>query len=245
MKRFVSIVLFLVLTLSATCLADKNVTINPAGKQTKDLSYKIVDSGIDYWTDSIGTKHAFSFIAIKNTEKDKAIYLDTCHFDYEDDNGQIADNQSWTVSKAPDVINPGETGYFYVSSMNTLDDTVDLSKGLNLVAQFSLKEASEELDSYDISETKLSWKKQFNDRIAIIRGRITNNTDEDDSMADVVVVLKDSNKKVLWIQHTYVHDLFSGSTLGFDISMSFATPKLKKGAVKSFKTIAKPEYYQW
>jgi len=29
------------------------------------------------------------------------------------------------------------------------------------------------------------------------------------------------------------------------LHMSFATPKLKKGAVKSFKTIAKPDYYQW
>ena len=241
MKHIIAVIMVMFIVFSSSCLADKNVTLNPVGESTQSLRYKVVDSGIDYWTDSIGTKEVFAFIAIKNEEKKKAIYLDSGHFDFENDNGKIMNNYSSIIYKAPDVINPGETGYFYVSSM----EVPDISHGVNLIAQFSLQEAGYKVPSYEISETKLSWKKELGRTTGKFRGRIHNNTSKDDDIVNVVVVFKDSNKKVLWIDHAFVNDLFSGSTLGFDIDMMFATPNLKKGAVKSFKTIAKPDYYQW
>lgn len=218
----------------------------PVGSETKRLSFEVVDKGLEYWKNSIGSVEAFAYIAIKNTD-DSFIYLDGCKFEYEDNDGHLIDTESM-VSSCPDVIAPDEIGYFYVSGVNGgyLDDSVDISKGVNLKAQFSLEEAREAVFPYEISDDRLEYEETFGKEYPIVRGRVTNDTDEDDDMFYINVVYKDINGKVISITGTNVMDLYAGSTVGFEIgSYLSTTPGLTKENIGSYEIIALPHYYQF
>jgi len=221
------------------------VTAEPVGSTTKSLSFKVVDQGISFWTDSIGSKRVFAFIAIKNTGK-KYIYMDHCSFDYEDGKGHLVDNDS-SASSHPNVIAPGETGYFYASHVNGgyLDDSVDLKGGVNLLAQFSLAESKEEIGVYTVLDTSLAYDDVFGEKTPVIKGRIKNNTGEDDNLVYVVGILKDSSGKVIAIQGTNVSKLYAGSTVGFSFNFWGVLPSFEGRSIGSFKVIAQPSYYQY
>ncbi len=216
------------------------------GSETKGLSYEVVDKGFEYWTNSIGGNEVFAFIAIKNTDT-RNIYLDSCHFDYEDVYGHLLDTNDW-ISSCPDVIAPGEVGYFYASGVNGgyLNDTVNTSQEIKLVAQFALEPARESVQSYEVLDDSLAFENTLGTVAPVIRGRVRNNTTEDEGLLYINVVFKDKTGKVIAISGTTITDLFAGSTLGFEISMRFNdTPRLKQENIGSYEIIASPTYYQF
>lgn len=217
----------------------------PVGNGANDLSFTIEDKGIRYWRDSIDSNRVFAFVAIRNTGT-KSIYMDNCSFEYEDERGHLLDNRSW-VSSAPDVILPGEVGYFYVSSVNGgyLADDIDLSEGVNLVAKFSLEESDVPLGAYFVFDRSLGFEDTFGEKTPVIRGRVRNNTSEDDSLVYVVGVIKDTDGNVIGIDGTNISDLYAGTTAGFSISMWGVDPSLTVRSIGSYEIIAKPSYYQW
>lgn len=222
-----------------------NVNAVPVGKETSKLSYEIVDSGIEWWNNSIGNKDTFAFIAIKNTDS-KYIYLDGCNFEYEDDDGHYLDNES-LVNSEPNVIAPGEVGYYYVGGFTggSLGNGVNTLNGVNLVAQFSLKPSTENIDTYEVFDDSLSFENDFGQIEPVIKGRIKNNTNEDDNIVYVVAVLKNKQGNVLWISGTNITDLYAGATIGFSVSMWFMSPYIKNDDIASYDIIAKPPHYQW
>lgn len=244
MKKFFLVLITLLLVAGCAC-ADKTVNAVGVGSTTKALQYEVTDSGIDYW-DMSGTKMIFAFVAIKNND-DKYIYMKDCNFEYEDDDGHLLDTATM-VSTAPYVIAPGETGYFYVSSMNGgfLSEGVDLSKGLNLYAQFTLQESHEAVDSFGILDTSLDFTDFFGTKTPAVKGRIRNNTDKDyEGYTYINFILKDKDGKVVWIEGTNIDGLYAGATVGFSSEMMIVSPSVTEGTVDSFEVLAKPYYYQY
>ena len=220
------------------------VTAEPVGSTTESLSFKVVDQGISFWTDSIGSKRVFAFIAIRNTGK-KYIYMDDCTFDYEDGNGHLVDNESW-VSSHPNVIAPGETGYFYTFG-SRLDDSVDLSGEVNLLAQFSLVESEKELDIYTVLDTSLDYVDDiYGEKTPVIKGRVKNHTGEDGNEVYVAAILRNSTGRIMTITGTTISKLFAGSTVGFSIEiLNGELPSFAGTSINSYEIIAKPYYYQY
>lgn len=215
------------------------------GPETSKLAYAVVDKKVIYWRDTADSIRVFAFVAIKNTGS-KYIYMDSCTFDYEDSSGHLIDSESW-ISSHPNVITPGSVGYFYASGVNGgyLGDNVDTSNGVNLVAQFSLEESDEKIRAYKVFDTSIAFENTLASETPVILGKVTNNTNEDDSLCYVVGVLKDKAGKVVCIDGTNITKLYAGSTVGFKLTMYSLPPGVAKGTIGSYEIIATPSYYQY
>jgi len=244
-KRLSAIILIIFLLCCSSAFADKTVTANGVGKETKELSFEIVDTGLNYWPSSSSTV-CLAYVAVKNTDS-KYIYLNDANFDFEDDSGHLIES-AYMVSRAPNVIAPNEVGYFYVCGINGgyLDENVNTKNGVNLVAQFSLQESHEAVDSFEVTDTSMSFEDMFNSKYPVIKGRIKNNTDEDyESMNYIVATLKDADDKILWIEGTNIDGLYSSATVGCSIDMMFLPENFGIDCIKNYEIIAKPHYYQY
>lgn len=242
MKKVIAAIFVMVLLLFGVALADGTVQAAGVGKSTKTLSYEIVDSRITHWEDIIGSKLVFGFVAVKNTDT-KPIYLANCTFDYEDDNGHLISSAA-LVSSCPNVINPGEIGYYYTSAMvSMLDDSADVSNGLNLVAQFVLEEAKKVPQPFTVLDTAISTDSLF--KTPQFTGRIRNTTDEDYSSTWIDFVMFDGEGKVIFISGSNIDGPYGGSTVGFDVSFLVAPPDATEENIKSYEVIAVPYYSQF
>ena len=205
------------------------------------MSYEITDMNFNYYTNSIGTIEYYGFVEIQNTGSTN-IYLKDCTFDLEDDNGHLLQSDSF-ISSCPDIIAPGEKGYFYNGIGGcTIDETVSFDNGIKLVPQYKLESTNSEIIDYDVSDTDMRIDDYGNIKIT---GRITNNTDEDDSMVYVQFILYDENEKVLAISGTNVMDLTVGATMSFEGSTMFADNSISMDNVKSYTVIARKNFYQF
>ncbi len=225
--------------------ADCIVTAVGVGSSTKKLSYEVVETGLYYWTKANGSVECFAFVAVKNTDK-KAIYLGNCTMDFEDKQGNLLESRN-RVSSCPDVIDPGEIGYFYVSSVNGggFNAETDLSNGCNMTAQFSLSAARETVEPFELMDLELTTYKYFSTDCPMIIGRIRNNGEEDVQSSYINYLFRDNDGKVIWISGTNVSGLYAGAKVGLELKEIFGPPYLTMDNIGSFEVIAKPYYHQF
>lgn len=224
--------------------SDCQVTAIGVGYATKGLSYEVTETGLRYWQTKSGPVKRFAYIAVKNTDS-KAIYLSGCTMDFEDRSGKLL--ESCRSNSCPDVIEPGETGYYYVSSMNggSFNDATDLSNGCNMTAQFSLALAREIVQPFELTDLELSVYKYFNSDCPLIKGRISNNSNEDIKSSYINYLFRDLEGKVIWISGTNITGLHAGVRIGLELKEIFGPPYLTMDQIGSYEVIAKPYYFQY
>lgn len=228
-------------TSEAASKKNKSASTGKAKKKNSDPEYEITDSGLEYHRNSIGDVEYYGFVEITNTGKGN-IYLSDCTFDLEDDDGHLLQSDDF-ISKCPYIIRPGEKGYFFNNIGSALlDDGVSTSNGIHLVPQISLKSTEAEPVEYDVSDTDI---RKDNYGGIKITGRVTNNTEDDDSFVSVRIIFYDNSGKVIGITSTTIDDLDAGSTVSFDTSTMFDTMDISIESVADYKVVAQAEYYQW
>ena len=214
----------------------------PAAEAAKpEMSYEITDTSFNYYTDSIGSVEFYGIIEVTNTGNTN-IYLKDCTFDLEDNDGHLLQSES-LISSCPDIIAPGEKGYFYngIGSM-FLDKDVSTDNGLNLVPHYKLIEANGDIVDYKVTDTALR-KDDFDN--AKVTGRITNSTDKDVSLLYVEVLFKDASGKVLVITGTNVTGIDAGSTTSFEVSTLFKNTAISFEDIADYEVVARKSHYQY
>ena len=183
---------------------------------TKEPSFEITDTICSITDSSIGSGKQFNvIIEVKNTG-DIPIYLDKCVLDFEDDSGHLLQTYDF-MSKIPDIVQPGEKGYFYTNGSSSFDDGVSFEKGCNLVPKVSIEKAKGEVVRHEVFDTSI-----YDSYPAVgIKGRIKNETNKDVSYIYVTTVFYDSNGKVLGISGTSVTDVKANENTSFDDSGIF------------------------
>ncbi len=213
-----------------------------SSESAEDFSYEITDTDFVYYQNSIGRTEYYGYVEILNTGKCN-IYLKGCTFDLEDNDGHLLQSDSMMISSCPDVIAPGEKGYFYNNlGATSIDESVSLDNGIKLVPQYQIEKARGDIIEYDISDTDMRTDDYGKIKIT---GRITNNTDDDDSMVYVEFIYYDKDGKVLAINGTNVIDLTAGSTKSFEVTTLFSNEKVTAENVADYKVVARKSHYQW
>ena len=212
--------------------------------EAKELKYEITDQDFQYYTNSIGTVEYYGYVEIENTGS-AYIYMKDCVFDLEDNDGHLLQSDDF-ISSCPDVIAPGEKGYFYngVGSA-TIDDGVSFDNGVKLVPNLKLEEAkngSESVVDYEVTDTDLREGSLGEPKVT---GRITNNTEVDDGYLYVNVVFYNSDGKVIAITGTSVTDLTAGSTVSFECSGMFMNETATMESIADYKVIARKMHMQF
>jgi hypothetical protein len=206
--------------------------------------YEITITTFTHYTNSLDREKYCGVVEIKNTGS-SYIYLKDCSFDFEDDDGHLLQTDKY-ISNAPDVIAPGELGYFFNDGL--LDEDVSLENGINLVPNFVVQVCTKGQDAivdYEISD--LDLRDGDYDMGLKVTGRISNNTSEDTNSIDVkiVVVFYDSEGKILDIGFTYADEMSAGSKTSFEVSTMFGNTEVSADDVADYKVIARKIYMQF
>lgn len=221
-------------------ISDENEATLEETAEEENFAYELTDSRFSYYTNSIGTVEYYGIIEITNTGS-TSIYLDDCTFDLEDNEGHLLQSDDW-ISSCPDIIAPGEKGYFYNGLGSTkIDSSVSFDNGINLVPNYKLEKATGEIKDFEVSDTDMRIDDYGNIKIT---GRVTNDTDKDNSIY-LNVIFYNSDGKVLMITGTNVTGLDANTTVSFECTTMFSDDSVNKDDIATYQVIARDSYYQW
>lgn len=206
--------------------------------------YEIAHTTFVHNTNSLDREEYTGVIEIKNTGS-SYLYLKDCTFDFEDDNGHLLETDK-LITSAPDVIAPGECGYFFSNGL--LDENTSLENGINLVPNFSVevcKKGEEAIVDYEV--TDLDIKDDDYGLGVKVTGRVINGTTEDTNSIDVMIIaiFYDSDGEILDIGFTYADEMSAGSKSSFQITTMTGNDELSTDTVADYKVIARKSYMQF
>lgn len=202
------------------------------------VEYEITNTTFVHYTNSIGREEYCGIVEIENTGS-SCIYLKDCSFDFEDNDGHLLQTEKM-ITKAPDVIAPGEKGYFFNDGL--IDEGTSMDNGINLVPNFVLEVASKGTDAivdYEVSDLDI---KDNDYGIGVkVTGRATNNTSEATSSLDVkaVAIFYDSEGNILDIGYTYLDEMMAGGNTSFEISTMFGNSEFSAEDVANYVVFAR------
>ncbi len=208
------------------------------------LEYEVTHTKFAHNTNSIGREEFTGVVEIKNTGS-AYIYLEDCSFDFEDDDGHLLDTYKLVLS-SPDVIAPGEYGYFHCNGL--LDESISLENGINLVPNYTIKECRKGAEAViDYEVTDLDIKEGDYGMGVNVTGRVINNTSEDTNSLDVmiIVVFYDSDGEIIDVASNYVDEMSAGGKASFEITTMTGNEELSMETVADYKVIARHAYMQF
>lgn len=206
--------------------------------------YEVTYTKFVHNTNSIGNEEYTGIVEIKNTGS-SYLYLKDCKFDFEDDDGHLLETDKLVLS-APKVIAPGEVGYFHKNGL--LDSNTSLENGINLVPNYTVeicKKGKEGIIEYEV--TDLDIKDGDYGMGVNVTGRVINNTSEDTSSIDVllIAIFYDSDGDVIDIATRYADEMSAGDKSSFEITTMTGNDELSMESVADYKVIARYEYRQF
>lgn len=202
-------------------------------------AYEITDVFFEHGENSIGEDSYTGIVEITNTGSTN-LYLKDCTFDFEDDSGHLLQTDDTMISSCPDIIAPGEKGYFYNSLGGSINKNISLENGLNFKPNVEVVKANGRPVDYDIFDLSIV-DDDFGPKIT---GLIKNNSDKEDSVY-VQVLFYDSDNRVIAIEGTNVYDLGAGQQKSFDVSGIMLPDSIKNGNYSDYKVLARAHYYQF
>lgn len=210
-----------------------------ADEESEQNLYEILYSSIDIYENSLGDVEYHGIVEIKNTSGAN-LYLKDAVFDIEDANGKLVASEN-SISSDPKVIANGEKGYFY-NNGGTLNENVNPELEYTLKPTIKVLPAEVDLIRYKISDTTLTTSAYGDINIT---GRITNNSEEDEGLVWIAVILFGEGDTPLAAYGTNITDLKMGDTRGFEADSMFISDNIDIEQVKRFEVYASPQQYQF
>ncbi len=206
-------------------------------EKSKDVAWEVGDCTAKTWVNSIGTTWIQIACPVTNTGK-KNLYLSAATMDLEDMDGHLVDSQSY-VSAFPEVLKPGETGYYFEET--TLDEGMPTE--LKVLPHVNAKESKVDCIRFETSEISIT-DEQFGG--VKVTGRVENTTDEDHEFVYVVAFLYDANNQLIGSEFTILNDeLLAGDKIGFSMTGLGSPEWLTAGAVDHYEVYAYPQQYNF
>lgn len=204
-------------------------------KSSSKAEYKLVDSYGKVYTDSIGTKYVKVAFSVKNTGKVN-VFLKPGSADIENSNGTLEDTVD-LISACPQVLKPGETGWYYENALYDGTET----KNLKIVANPDVEKATDDCIRYTVSEISIKEEQYLGIKIL---GRVENGTDKDVESVKVMANLFDKDGKLISQESTYIDEgLTKGQKKSFEIVS--LNSEIKKSDIDKYEVYAFPYQFNW
>lgn len=206
------------------------------------VSYKITYQNSKLYEDSHGKTYCYAIVEVNNTGSSN-LYLKDAIFDFEDQNGNLLATYSSLISSDPNIIAPGEKGYFYCN-MAALSGNINSNTDYIFKPTLQIEKSKNDIIRYEISNLSMT-EGEFLSPVKII-GRVTNNTNKDDSMVWVSCVLYRADGTPIAVHGTNVLGLKAGQTLSFDANAVYLMSLgLDYSEIASYKVYACKTQYQF
>ena len=209
----------------------------PKEEVKKEAAWEVGEAKSVTWTDSIGSKWIQIVCPVTNTGT-KNLYLSAGSMDLEDSDGHLVDSKN-LVSVFPDVLQPGETAYYYEETI--LDEGAP--DELSILPHVKVKEATIECIRYETSDISITDDTYGGVKVT---GRVENTTSEDGKMVYIVAFLYDADNNMIGSNFTILtDDLVAGDKVGFSMS-GFSLPDgVTADVVDHYEIYAYPTQYQF
>lgn len=222
-------------------LVQENTKTNPAiinvdGLNPQQNGYIVTYQYFNVFKEHSNTEYQ-AIIEIQNTSSGN-LYLGSATFDIYDRSGNIVASED-LISSDPDVIAPGEKGYFY-SNGGYLDD-VPMGDYF-MRPTIKVEPTSLPATRYPVSGTSI--KKSRYGGVNII-GTVTNNTSENKGLLWLVFVLYGDKDVPIGVYGTNILDFDAGITKGFEGNGMMIPDYVTLEKVKRYEVIAAPSQYQF
>ena len=165
---------------------------------------------------STGDIACYAIVEVENTGN-VDLYLKDASFDFEDESGKLLATYSSMISTDPEIVAPGEKGYFYCNMATIKGDITENTEHVFKPA-LKIEKSKNSIIRYNISDLSISegdFLSPFN-----IIGRIDNNTDEDAGLVWIACIIYRDDGTPIAACGTNVTDLAAGQKTSFDLSAS-------------------------
>ncbi len=218
-------------------LDGSSVVLKVTGEGEKKPDFAVDNPIINRYTDIIGNTYLTVYFPIRNTGK-KDLYLSGDSISLEDADGHLLDTVRM-VSCYPQIIQPGETGWFLGQTTSQIDSGTEL----RAVPNGSAAMAKVSCIRYDVSDVTLRNGQLMG--VEMI-GRVKNNTNESGSLVYVTVVLFDKNNQPLGNMFTILDgDLPAGGETTFEMTNMLSPGGYRAEDVDHYEIWAYPHQYQF
>lgn len=223
-----------------------SATVEPSKAGTpsnaESESWKITYQNSIIYRNSIGEIALYAIVEVENTGGVN-LYLDDASFDFEDESGKLLATYSTLISSDPEIIAPGEKGYFYCN-MAPLSGNIDENTEYVFNPSLKIEKSRNEIVRYNISDLSISegdFMSPFN-----IIGRVENNTGEDDGLVWVACIAYRADGTPIAACGTNVTDLQAGQKASFNLkAVDLMSLDISLSDVADYKVYACKTQYQF
>lgn len=220
---------------------NKNTVDNTQKETHSDALYEITYQSSYIYRNMLDEINCYALVEIENTSAED-LYLGSAIFDFEDSSGKLLATYSSMISSDPDIIAPGEKGYFYCN-MATLEGEIDEKTDYIFNPTIKVERSKKEIIRYPITELSIS---ESSLAPFTIIGRVENNTDEDESMLWISCILYRSDGTPIGVCGTNILDFTAGSKASFDLTAVYLTGlDIKLSDIDHYEVYACKTQYQF
>ena len=203
------------------------------------VSYNITDTRFEYYLNTIGQVEYHALAEVENTGT-YPLYLHSAVFDIEDMEGHLA----WTndfISTCPNVIGPGEKGWFYNSIGAAGTSGTDSEAEYKFIPTLKVVKSNADPVFYEVSDTSLSTNALG---YPTVTGRVRNTTDKADPLVNLHAVFYGDDGKVIGISGITMTDLGPGEQRSFEITGLDLSSSVREAVIADYKVIASMAHFQ-
>lgn len=231
-KRLMSFVMVI-----ALCMQFSTITEAKAQRATQDADYAITYQYFNVYEEHGYVKYQ-AIIEIQNISAGN-LYFDNGVFDIYDAAGNIVASDDFDVYRVPDVIAPGEKGYYY-SHFGTLEN---LPMGqYTMIPTLVVEYTSLPVERFPVANVSIQ-DTQFYDFKTV--GIIGNATTEDKGYMYINAIYYNEADIPIYIDGTSITDVLAGQVKGFEIPALLLPNYISKENIARVEVIAEPSQYQW
>lgn len=210
-----------------------------ADVQNEEASYEVTYQNISFHQDSIGTLWSQAIVEVTNTGNNN-LYLDYSSYELTAEDGTIIHTTSNSFIPYPQIIEPGEKGYYYEEQ--TMDSQTP-TNGITITPHISAKAATVENLRMEVSNTEIYDK----DMGGIdVHGKIKNTTGAEQSNVYVAAILFNADGQPIGQLFTVlVNTLQPDEEIGFELEPMGLPESITRSSIADYKIFAYPEQFQF
>ena len=201
--------------------------------------YTVTDTRFEYYLNTIGQVEYHALVEVENTGE-YPLYLQGAVYDFEDMEGHLA----WTddfISSCPNVIAPGEKGWFYNSIGASGAGDIDSSAEYQFVPALKIVRSNADPVFYEVSDTTLSTNALG---YPAVTGRVRNTTGKADQLVNLHAVFYGNDGKVIGISGMTMMDLGPDEQRSFEITGLDLSSSVREEVISDYKVIASKAHFQ-
>ena len=236
MKRLLRIMLAM-----AIFLAFPIVGMAKPAEAVEGQDYLVTYKCFEPYMTSFGQAYYYAVVELENIG-DENLYLDTVEsvFEFCDAEGNVLDTERMLCA-SPDVLQPGEKGYYY-PSFGRLQGVEDFDAHYEIVADIHVEKSELPVMRNTISDVELYDNGNGSLGMA---GQVTNTTDRDDLVGRVFCVLYNSYNQPVGIGTCNIGGLETGETKDFDIAEISSRKQLNLYDISGYQIFSGPSQHQY